>query len=807
MPRPLRVLQAHDDSRETVIVPDNLPVQLTSLVGREGEVISARAQLEQPHVRLLTLTGPPGVGKTRLGISIASNMAASFPDGVYFVPLAPIVGDPQLVLSTIAQVIGAPPSPSKTIYAALEHFLSDKHTLLLLDNFEQVVDAAPSIGDLLLACPGLKVLVTSRELLHLYGEHTLPVPPLALPDIEHMSADPGQLLGYEAVVLFVQRAQAIRPDFRLTTDNGAAVAEICTRLDGLPLAIELAAARVHLLPPHALLTRLSSRLRLLTGNSRNLPPRQQTLRAAIEWGYELLTEPEKTLFRRLSVFIGGCDLQAAESICDDVGEDTLSVLEALLDKSMLRQQSDFDGEPRYWMLETIREYGWEALAAGGELGEIAQHHAEYFLGVAEEAERSFAGPMQGKWAKRLEADHDNLRAAFEWCVDGRVSDREVRLGRLILGLRLGGALGWFWRVRGYLTEGRKRLATALAQIEELLADGSVTITPEIERAWALALNSSGWLAVMQGGLAEARPLYEESLARFRTLKDVANSAIVLVRLGALMNYQGDRENARRYVGEGLELAREIDDKQSISTSLNVLGELARIEGDYDQAEEFYRESLSIKRELGGAMGMAVALHNLARVAQYKGDYTGSEQLFEEGLLLFVKLASTPDVAVCLAGLGGCAAVKGDGVRSARLLGSAIGLLGTLGAAAWPADRADFEHDLELGRSSLPPKVWAKEYEVGQSMQLEEAIALATEKPEVSSKKPALDAFHNMGELTSREVEVLGLLAQGLTNAEIATRLVLSRRTVHAHLQSIFSKLDVNSRTAAVSAARNQGLLP
>ncbi|HSH78927.1 MAG TPA: adenylate/guanylate cyclase domain-containing protein, partial [Herpetosiphonaceae bacterium] len=433
--------------------PNNLPVQSTPLIGREQAVAALRDLLLRPGVRLVTLTGPGGTGKTRLGLQVAADLLDHFEHGVYFVNLAPI-SDPALVASAIAQPVAVREHGGKPLLESLKDYLRDKHLLLLLDNFEQVTAAAPLVADLLAAAPRLSVLVTSREVLHLYGEHDVAVLPLTLPDPGHpMPLE--RLTQYEAVRLFIERAQAARSDFAVTNENAPAVAEICYRLDGLPLAIELAAARIRLLPPQAMLQRLTSRLRLLIGGARNLPERQQTLRGAIAWSYDLLEQDEQTLFRRLAVFVGGFGLDAVEAVCNvpgDLDVDVLDAVESLVGKSLLREAAAAD-EPRLGMLETIREYALERLDQGGEADETRRRHAAYFLQVAEEAEPQLAGRQQIAWLNRLELEHDNLRAALRWAID---------CGDAATALRLVGSLSRFWHDRGYAGEGRQWLAQALA---------------------------------------------------------------------------------------------------------------------------------------------------------------------------------------------------------------------------------------------------------------------------------------------------------------------------------------------------------
>src|SRR5215469_1347237 len=421
------------------LVTPSLPVSLTQLVGREQEVQTLHALLSRPDVRLLTLTGTAGVGKTRLALEVARNLVQDFADGVHLVSLAPL-SDPALVIPTIAHRLGLTLSGPEPVLERLKISQRDKHRLLLLDNFEQVIQASTLLVELLEACPDLKLLVTSREVLRLRGEYQFAVPPLALPDKSHLS-DAESLPHVAAVNLFLQRAQAIRPDFQLKTDNAATIAQICVRLDGLPLAIELAAARVKVLAPQALLARLNRRLHILTGGAHDLPLRQRTLRNTLAWSYELLTEEEQRLFRRLSIFVGGCTLEALEALCAALDEGTDQVLEgvsSLIDKSLLHQTEQEGEEPRLVMLETLREYGLECLAMQGEMESTQQAHAEYYLALAEQAEPHLKGAEQGRWFARLEQEHDNLRATLRWSLEPEKVEHRSEMA-----LRLGAALGQF----------------------------------------------------------------------------------------------------------------------------------------------------------------------------------------------------------------------------------------------------------------------------------------------------------------------------------------------------------------------------
>jgi len=496
--------------------PNNLPAQPTPFIGREQEVARACELLSRPEVRLLTLTGPGGIGKTRLGLQVAAELSEHFTDGTWFVSLAPI-SDPDLVIPAISQALGLREARDQSPLEHVKSSLHEKKTLLLLDNFEQVVSAALSVADLLAVCPRLKVLVTSREGLHVRAEREFPVPALALPDAGHLP-DLAALSQYEAVALFIERAQAVKPEFQVTNTNAPAVAEICIRLDGLPLAIELAAARTRLFPPQALLTRLGQRLPLLTSSARDVPARQQTLRKTIQWIYDLLTAHEQRLFRRLSVFVGGCTWQAVEAVAADVANETTSVLDtvtSLIDKNLLQQTSLEGEEIRLTMLETIREYGLEALSTSGELETAWQAHATYYLALAEEAALGFKSPQQAAWLERVEREHDNLRTALSWSLEPVPA--EPRIG---MAFRLGEALREFWSVRGFYSEGRFFLEQALACCEGI--EASVR---------ARALNAAADFAFDQSDNDRGEALCQESLLLYRELGDTRGIASSLQGLG------------------------------------------------------------------------------------------------------------------------------------------------------------------------------------------------------------------------------------------------------------------------------------
>ena len=561
----------------------NLPAQLTSLIGREHEVAAACALLRRPEVRLLTLSGTGGVGKTRLALQIATELLHDFANGICFVSLAPI-SDTNLVLPIVAQTFGLWEVGDRSPLEHLKAYLYERHLLLLLDNFEQVVAASPLLVELLQACPQVKILVTSRAVLHVSGEHEFPVPPLALPDPHHLPSPPGgeALAQYGAVALFLQRAQAVQPDFQLTNTNARAVAEVCARLDGLPLAIELAAARIKLLPPKALLARLGQRLVLLTGGARDVPARQQTLRSTLQWSYNLLTADEQQLFRRISVFVGGCTVQAIEAVCtaldrDATAESVLDGIASLLDKSLLQQTEQEGEEPRLVMLETIREYGWEALATHGEVEATQRAHAAYYLVLTEQVAPRLTRAGKGRWLKWLQREHENLRTSLTWLVEHEEWEAA---------LRLGGALWHFWWMLGHLSGGRTEFARALAG-----SRGSVA-TP----VRAKALHAASTLAAMQGDLTQAEALCRESLALFRALGDRQSSATSLIELGYAAWQRSDYAAARTLLEEAVALCREVDDQDGMTLALVNLATVFLLQGEYDQARTLVEEAVVLSRE-------------------------------------------------------------------------------------------------------------------------------------------------------------------------------------------------------------------
>jgi predicted ATPase len=610
-------------------------------------------------VRLVTLSGPPGIGKTRLSLQTAAALAADFAGEVYFVPLASII-DPQLVLPAIAQEVGVRESPNHSLMTGLRDRFQGQRALLVLDNFEQVMPAASLLPALLATVPTLKLLVTSRELLRLYGEQEFPVPPLALPDLDKLP--PVEALGrYPAIALFVQRAQASKFDFTLTAENAAAVAGICAWLDGLPLAIEMAAARVKWLHPAALLQRLSQRLSLFIAGPRDLTPRQQTLRGAIDWSYDLLDGEERHLFACAAVFRGGCTLEAAAAVADWQLPACENTLRALVDKSLLRYNVTTNSDGRFWMLETIREYGLERLAAGGEEECTRRRHALYFLVLAEQGEQAIQGAEQAAWLERLETEHDNLRAALEWALKSS-EDRETAG-------RLAAALWRFWRLHGHLGEGRRWLAQVIARGEPL--PGSPL--------WAKVLFGAASLASQRGDKQSAHHLYQQSLARYRELGDKQGIAQVLNGLAGIAFFdEGDPEVAARLFRESLALRREIGDRWAIALSLNNLGVVEYNRGRYQEALALHEESLAIRRELGDEWGLAQSLCNLGTTHYHLGSGQ-ARPFFEQSLVIQRALGVRMGISDSLDGLGDVALDEGQPAQAAAYYAESLVLAQSSGS--------------------------------------------------------------------------------------------------------------------------------
>ena len=800
-------------------------VPLTSFVGRDSELAEI-ARLLAEH-RLVTLTGAGGCGKSRLAVEATGRLHADFPDGVWIVELGALT-DPRLAAAAVVSAMGVPERRAHPTDAIAE-YLGPRSVLLVLDNCEHLLEACAELVEVLLGgCPRLRVLVTSREGLGVPGEMVRRVPPLALPDLANLPP-PDHLGSCEAVRLFVERAQLVRHDFRLTEATAGAVAQICVRLDGMPLAIELAAARVRTLAPSQIAARVDDRFRFLAGSRRAAVPRHRTLRAAMDWSYDLLTQRERTLLSRLSVFAGRWTLDAAEAICaggDIPAEDVLDGLTSLTDKSLVTAEPLGD-EVRYGLLETVRQYARERLNETGAADVTRQAHRNWYLRFAERAEAGLRGPDHADWVRRLEADHDNLRAALEWSI---ARDRGGDGGP-----RLAWALTWFWLTRGHAAEGREwleRIDAACGVLPPALrakvwcADGalaerlgeyeparrrleqSLAVFRRVNEAWGagFALHFLGHVAHAQTGFAESTRAFEESLAAYRTVGDQWGSAFSLNCWGDALVRQGDNDRAGAVYEESVALFRAVGDEWETPGPLSGLGLVAAARGDYGRAAMLLEESLVLARRWNLLADMASAQLRLGRVVSRQGDHARAAALFRESFMLRYRQGDRDGVAACLVALAGVRLATNRPHDSARLFGAAEALREAIGTSVSPAQRSDYDRQVAALHSRLGRATLATAWGEGRAMGVDEFLAAVPDLEASGAPAPGSpDTGPDVSVLTPRERQVAALIAEGLTNRDIAARLVIAERTADGHVENILNKLGFRGRAQIAAWAVAHGI--
>lgn len=763
-----------------------LPSAPTPLIGREQDV-ARLAALFREGVRLVTLTGPGGVGKTRLATEVAGELGGRYADGVVFVALAPLA-DATLVVPTIAQALGVREAGGEPLRSSVHAFLRDRDVLLVLDNLEHLIQAASEVAEMIAAADGLDILATSRAPLRVRSEREFPVRPLALPDLrrvprlEEVAENP-------SMELFVERAQAVDPGFALAQTNAATVAAICRRLDGLPLAIELAAARVRSLDPTTLLARLDRALPLLADGARDLPERLQTMERTIGWSYDLLDPSRQALFRRLAVFAGGWTLEAAEAVGSGPGtaaEEVLGLLAGLVEQSLVVM--DACETARYRLLEPVRQYAWNALEQSGEEGAVSRAHSAYFVALAERLVPDDDSLPDGNM-ERLEADRDNFRSALAWL---------DRTGDCASFLRLAGRLWWYWRTGGHLAEGRRWMERALAKPEG----------PPLPRSEAFY--KLGQLTYLLGDEAGAVRSLEESLAIARDIEGAGVWPLALGMLGAIARDDGRYDEAERLLGEALDLLRRFPgvNRSLVGEHIRQLGLVALERGDLVRAAELCEEALRVVRSAKDAKFVPYALESLSLVACARGDLAGAADMLRESLDQAIAAGDVVGLRYVLADAGVVAASAGDAERAARLFGAVAALQETFGGIATLPRRSMYGRSMDAARATLGEASFAATRDAGRRLSAAQAAAEARgflEAPLPAASGPAASPGLPGG-LTAREAEVLRLVSQGMTNPQVANQLFLSPRTVDAHMLRILSKLEVPNRGAAIRFAVEHGLV-
>lgn len=756
---------------------NHLPSPLTPLIGREREIAALCALLRQPSSRLVTLTGPGGVGKTRLAVAASERLEDQFRDGVCFVPLQAIT-DPNLVISAIAQALSVRETADQSLASSIAAACQADEMLLVLDNFEQVLPAAIFVADLLATCPTLTVLVTSRARLRLSGEQAVDVNPLALPDLQHLPSVE-QLERIDSVRLFVAHARQARSGFALAPQNAAAVAAICTRLDGLPLAIELAAARVRILSPPALLARLEQRLQVLTGGPRDVPSRQQTMRAAIAWSYDLLSPDAQRLFRQLSVFVGGWTLEAIDAVYDQPS-DVLDGLSVLVDHSLVGQVDGADGTTRYAMLETIREFGLEQLAVLDDFDAVRRRHAEYFLQTFEDAEVEWSGPDAAHWVARSEVELGNLRSALTWAVE---HDADIAL-------RFIQAIGGCWETLGYYSEARRWCELALASTQ-----------PASPALRAYTLFEAGFLATTQGDYAAGRSFSEAGHTLYESLGDPRGAAWCLYGMGRAAMWSADLDRAAELYEATVTAARAVDERL-LRSVLGNLGAVYVLQRRDELADRCLTEAIALAEATHHIVGLGFIIPEYALLALRQGCLAEATQRLNAALAIQQQLRDPRYASQAIEVAAWIATLQQYPLRAARLLGAVSAIREAIGVRVPPMTQVYYDAYLPQAQAMASASRWADAWQAGRALSLEEAIDLAR-SAEMESESAVVPA--PVARISRREVEVLRLLVEGRSNQEIGTALSISPHTAANHVTNIMNKLGVDSRTSAATWAVRNGI--
>lgn len=784
----------------------NLPALVSSFVGRVRELAALRRILAR--TRLLTLTGMGGVGKTRLALRLAERVGSGFPDGVCFVDLAPL-REPAQVPQSIAATLQLGVAPGQTAEQVLEAALRRRSLLLLLDNCEHLAEScAALVHALLTACPALCVLATSREPLQADGEVAWRVPPLSIPASPELAlAGPGFPRldqSSDAVALFVERARQGSSGFEITEENSAVIMELCRRLDGIPLAIELAAARVRVLSVAQILARLDDRFGLLVGGSRTVEPRHRTLRALLDWSYELLPDSERATLRSVAVFVGGFTLEAAEWVCapgEGMSLSALELLTSLVDKSLVVAE-ERDGAVRYSLLETVRAYALDCLGDAGRDAAARDRHLTWWVRVSEQAELGLWGPEHLEWQRRMTVEIDNLRAALSWSLqkpngmlDASAAGESAARTRLEAGLAMAASLMRLWDCDDYLREGcgwlRQLMSIAGSDVREVLR--------------LKALNAAGYLTFMSGELEEGRTKLEQALAAAEALHDDTGSAWALTGLAATRNMQGEADAAEAFANRALPIWERLGWDTGLSMAQYILGEIARQRGDHDRAVQLLESSLAVLRREGSHWGSTYPLESLGRIAVLRGDYARATALLKESLALRYEQVNPRGAALCLEGLAWLAGRQDQPVRVARLFGAAQAVYdryGLEGTPRWPIWQVDYQQANEVARGSLGEPIYDEAWAEGHAMSLSQAVdyALGDRLPTTMGARP----WPGSSVLTRREREVAGLVARGLTNRKIAEELVITAGTAGLHVSNILHKLGFSARAQIAAWAASEG---